>query len=114
MEENGGKWGGDGEIAVIAHGMWVVEGCGGICLREMGEDWEKKGTKWDKMGQNGTKWDKIPIFLGTILPIFPEVEDLPTVPFVTISSPHSPTEKWASLPLTDTHRHGGLCGYLET
>ena len=31
----------------------------------------------------------------------------PTVPFVHISSPHSPTEKGDLLPLTDTHRHGG-------
>ena len=31
MEENRGKWGGrDGEMAGIAHGMWAVEGCGGM------------------------------------------------------------------------------------
>ena len=33
-----------------------------------------------------------------------------TVPFV--SSPHSLMEKWAFLPLTDTHRHGGYGGCL--
>ena len=35
MGKMGGTWGdmgggGDGEIAGIAHGMWVVEGCGGM------------------------------------------------------------------------------------
>ena len=30
MGANGGKWGKMGEIEGIAHGMWVVEGCGGM------------------------------------------------------------------------------------
>ena len=33
MEGNGGKWeggGGDGETFDVAHGMWVVKGCGGM------------------------------------------------------------------------------------
>ena len=37
------------------------------------------------------KWDKIPILSQSLFPIFPEVESLP---FVKVSSPHSPTEKW--------------------
>ena len=36
-EGNGGKWGAAG----IAHGMWVVEGCGGMWLRKMGQKWEE-------------------------------------------------------------------------
>ena len=38
---------------------------------------------------------------------------LPTVPFVKIDSPHSPTETWEFLRLTDTHRPGGSCGCLQ-
>ena len=37
LEENGEKWRGNGEIAGIEHGMWVVEGCGGMWLRKMAE-----------------------------------------------------------------------------
>ena len=73
MEENRRKWGkwvwGVGGIGGRAHGMWVVEGCGGMWLRKMGENM-------------GEKWDQRPIFHGSIFPIFPEVEDLP-------HSPHS-------------------------
>ena len=42
--ENGGKWG-DGEIAGMAHRMWVVEGCGGAWLRKMGQKGEENGRK---------------------------------------------------------------------
>ena len=55
MEKNGGKWGemgengGKWEIAGIAHRMWVVEGCGGMWLRKMGQKWENNRRK---MGQN--------------------------------------------------------------
>ena len=52
MEKNGEKWRkmeGNGKIVVIAQGMWVVEGCGGMRLRKMGEIWEKNGRK---MGRN--------------------------------------------------------------
>ena len=65
MEKNGGEMGGNGELAGIAHGVWVVEGCGVMWSR--------------KMGQNGTtlgeKWHEIPIFHSSISPMFPEVED---------------------------------------
>ena len=37
--------GADGEVGGIAPGMWVVEGCGGMLLRKVGEKWEKVGTK---------------------------------------------------------------------
>ena len=93
MEENGGKRGGigeiggNGEIAGIAHGTWVVEGCGGMRLRTMGQ---KMGEKWEK---NGTKY---PFFTAPFLPFSRRSWIFPTAPFVNISSPHSPAEKWAS------------------
>ena len=86
-----GKCGGGG-LAGIAHGMWVMEGCGGMRLMKMGGKWEKR--------------DEIPIFHSPILPIFRKSKTLSPIPFVTISSPHSPTEKMF-LPLTDAHRGGG-------
>ena len=63
MGGNGGKWGGgDGEMAGIAHGTRVVEGCGGM-------RWRKTGPKW------GTKY---PIFHGPISrPRSPEGEAPP-------------------------------------
>ena len=66
MEGNGeklGKWGGDGELAGIAHGVLVADGCGGVSSKEMGE-----------------KWHKMPIFHSPMFPPFPEIEDLPQVP----------------------------------
>ena len=67
--------------------------------------WLKKiGQKWEKRQRTmGGKWD--PFCRGS--------KTFPTIPFVTISSPHSPTENRESLPLTDTHRHGGWCGCLH-
>ena len=66
MGGNGGRGGGgNGERAVIAYGMWVVEGCGGMWLR-----------KWEG-GKNGTKY----AFFSPVSPIFPEVEDLPSPQF---------------------------------
>ena len=56
---NGGKRGRNGEVTGMAHGMRVVEGCGGMWLRKMGQ-----------------KWDEIPIYHSPISPIFPEVEGL--------------------------------------
>ena len=47
-----GKWAemeDNGEIAGIAHGMRVVEGCGGMWWRKMGQ---KMGEKWEKNGIN--------------------------------------------------------------
>ena len=50
----GGKGGGGyGEIAVISHGMWVVEGCGGMWLRGLGQNGRKLGETWEK---HGTKY----------------------------------------------------------
>ena len=49
-----------GEIAGIAHGMGVVEGCGAMRERKL-----------------GVKWDETPIFHSPISPIFPEVNELP-------------------------------------
>ena len=69
MGEMGGKGGRNGggaeEIAGIAHGMWVVEGCGGMRLRKMGPKWGG-GGEW---GENGTKythfsWCHFPHFSG--------------------------------------------------
>ena len=49
MEENGGKMGEMEEIAGVAHEMRVVEGCGGMSLRKMGQ---KREANERKMGQN--------------------------------------------------------------
>ena len=89
MRKTGG--GGDGEIAGIARGMWVVEGRGGMWLRKMGQEWDKNG--------------ETPIFHSPMLPIFLKVKDLPHSSLSKIGSPHSPTEKWELMPLTNTHRH---------
>ena len=117
MEENGGggeKWGKrggklgrNGEMAGIAHGVWVVEGCGGMWLGKTGQNRRKMRGKWDK---NGTKY---PFFTVPFPPFFQGLKIFPTVPFVNISSPHSPTEKWDFLPLPDIHCHGGWCGCLD-
>ena len=65
----GGKWEGNGEIVGIAHGMWVVEGCGGMWLRKMGGTWEKNGTKQS-------------FFAVPFSPFFPGSKMFPTIPFV--------------------------------
>ena len=45
MGGDGGKWGDMGERrGGLAHGMWVVEGCRGMLLRELGK-WDINGTK---------------------------------------------------------------------
>ena len=69
------------------------EGCGGL--------WR------DLVEENGREMGRNTHFHSPIFPIFPEVEIVPTVSSVNISSPHSPTEKCELVPLTDTHRHGG-------
>ena len=91
----GGNWGGDGKLACIAHRIWVAEGCSGTWLREMGEKWDKNGTK---IGHN-THFSQF-----HFPKIFRRSKIFPTTPFVEVSSPHSPTENF--LPLTDTHHHG--------
>ena len=102
MEKTGGKWGewgemgGNGEIAGMAHGMWVVEGCGGMWLKEIGQHGRKMGEKWDG----------IPIFHSPISPIFPEVEDLPHSSLCKNQLTAVTDGKWDFLPLTDTHCHG--------
>ena len=98
MEENGEEWGGKGEIAVIAHGMLVVEGCGRMWLRKMGGKWRK--------------WAKYPFFKVPFSPFFRRSKIFHSAPFVKMRLPHSPTGKWEFLPLTDTHRHGGWWGCL--
>ena len=73
MEENGARLGGIGEISGIAHEMWVVEGCGGMRLRKMGQKWEKNGTKY-------------PFFTVPPFPFFQRSKIFSTAPFVKISS----------------------------
>ena len=76
-----GKWRGNGEMAVIAHGMRVVEGCGGMWSRKMGE-----------------KWNEIPTFFTVPLsPYFRRWNISPPVPLAISTSPQSPTENWESL-----------------
>ena len=36
----------NGEVAGTAHGMWVVEGCGGMWVRKTGEEGKKNGTTY--------------------------------------------------------------------
>ena len=112
MGGNGGKWrkmggtggnwgelGRNGKIAVIAHGMWVVEGCGGMWLRKMGETREKNGTNY-------------PFSTVPFSPFSRRSKTFPPISFAKTSSSHSQTEKRDVLPLTDTHRHSGWCGCL--
>ena len=68
----GGKWGGHGEVAGIAHGMWIVEGCGGMRWRKLGPKWEKNGTEYS-------------FFTVPCLPFFQRPKIFPRVPFVKIS-----------------------------
>ena len=50
MEETAEKWrGGGGEVAGVAQGMWVAEGCGGMWF-------VKTGKKWEKWEENGRKY----------------------------------------------------------
>ena len=53
----------------------------------------------------GEKWDVMRSFHSPISPFL--LGTVPTVPFIKISSPHSPSEKWEFLPLTNTHCHSG-------
>ena len=61
----------------------------------MGGKWEENGRK---MGRN-THFSQF----------FGRSKISPTDPFAKLNPPHSPTEKWELLPLTDTRRHGGEC-----
>ena len=92
MGGNGGKWGGNGEVAGIAQGMWVVEGCCGMWLRGRGGKWEKNATKYS-------------FFIVPFSPFFRRSKIFPIIPFVRIGSRHSPTEKWEFSALINTHRH---------
>ena len=99
MEKNGGKW------RIMNKSRWKMQ--------EQFPQWEKNGGNWRNKGENGGNSEKN----GTEYPVqsyFPNFSGgsgtFPTVPFMKINSPHSPTEKWELLPLTDTHRHGGQCG----
>ena len=76
-------------------------------MRKLGPTWEKNGRKMRGKWGGGGGMDEIPIFHGSIPPIFPEVEILPPVSFVKISSVHSAAEKWEFSPVTNPHRHGG-------
>ena len=77
------------------HSTWDV-GCDVVEVNgtKMGEKWERNVTKY-------------PFFTVPFSPFFGRGQIFPTVPFVKTSSPHSPTEKWELLPLTDTQHHRG-------
>ena len=72
--ERGGNWGERGgmgwnrEIVGRAHRMCVVEGCGGMRFRKMGQKWQGNRRK---MGR------KYPFFTVPCFLILPEVKDLP-------------------------------------
>ena len=71
---------------------------------------EKMGRKWEKKKEK--KGKKEPFLTVPFPPFFQRSKIFPTVPFVKISSLHSAIEKWDSLPLTNTYRHGGSCACL--
>ena len=87
MGGNAEKWwemGGDGKRSVIAHGMWVVEGCG--------EKWDENGRK---TGRN-THFSQSHFF-----PFSRRSKTFPAVPFVKISAPHLQRK----MGIFATHRH---------
>ena len=73
MGEVEGKWGGGrGGLGGTAHGMWVVEGCGGGC------GWDGNGgTRGGKWGGNGTK---NPVFTVPSFPFFRRSKVFPQFP----------------------------------
>ena len=105
MEENGGKWEKTGNHEIIK-----MENVG--TTPKVGEKWGKVGEKREKMGGVETvelrQMGRNTQFSQSHFPhFFVGSKTFPTVPFIKIGSPHSPTEKWEFLPLADTHRHGG-------
>ena len=67
-------------------------------LRKRRQNATTAGEKWEK---NGTQY---PFFRVPFFPFFRRSKILPTVPFVKTSALHSPTDKWAFWPLTNTHQ----------
>ena len=96
MEENGGNAGKRGNGGYSTRDV----GCGGLWRDAVEENETKLGEKWEK---SGTRY---PFTTVPFSPFFRRLKTFPTVPFGKISSPHSPTEKWDFLTLTDTHRYG--------
>ena len=92
----GGNGGGGGMGHGMAHRMGVMEGCGRMWLRKMGQKWGKNERKM------GEKWDKIPIFHSPIFPIFPEVKDLP---LSSLGKNQLRTLTDAKMGFFATHRH---------
>ena len=110
MGETGGKWwkmGGNGAEWSRTGEKWGNSGhstqdvgWGGLWRHVVEETETKMGERWEK---NGTKY---PFCTVPFCPFFRRSKIFFTVPFVKISSPHSPTTKWEFLQFTDTHRHG--------
>ena len=73
--------------------------CGGLWRDVV----EENGTKMGEWEKNGTKYL---FFSVPFSPLLRRLKIFPPVPFVKISSLHSPTEKGDFLPLTDAHHHG--------
>ena len=83
MGEVGAKWGklvGNRGIAIIAHKMWVVEGCGGMSSKKMGEKREENEIRY-------------PFFTVPFSPFFRRSKMFPTVPFVKNQLRTHQTEK---------------------
>ena len=75
----------------------------------VGDKWggigEKKGGE---MGGIERKMGRNTQFSQSHFPHFSRgSKTFPTVPLIKIGTPYPPTEKWDTLPLTDTHRRGG-------
>ena len=97
MGEYGGKWGEMGGNA----GKW---GNSGHSTQDVG----RGGMWWDLVEENGRKMGET---MGQNTHFSPSHSShfsggrniFPANPFAKTSPPHSPTEKWEFLPLTDTH-----------
>ena len=90
MGRNGGKWGKGGKWGEMGNRQHIRMGNVGIT--------SNMGEKWGKWEQN--EHSPVP-------PFFWRSKTTPTISFVKIKSPHSPTEKRAMFPLSDTHRPSG-------
>ena len=100
MGGNGGKWGNHEQINVENVGTTSIgRNLGGGGRGKIGE---KRGRNGEKREKNGAVY---PVFTVPFS-LFPGAQrPSPQSSLLKINSPHSPTEKWEFLPLTDTHRH---------
>ena len=88
-------------VLLVCASQAGTRGCG-LTQTSVSSRREENGRKM------GEKWGQNTHFLQSHFPHFSKGRrSSPTVAFVKLSSPTSPTEQWEFLPLTDTHCHGG-------